>query len=99
MLRSEPRISAEFASALAALAKADAADGKVEKIVSKCLNGMLGMRRTARKRCHLWQIHAAFQAMFPASTVPHFPPRSYILSGQYELRLLRMPVNRQDPDD
>jgi YHS domain-containing protein len=30
-------------AALAALAKADAADGKVDKIVSKCLMCMLGM--------------------------------------------------------
>jgi hypothetical protein len=31
------------AAALAALAKADAADGKVDKIVSRCLTCMLGM--------------------------------------------------------
>jgi YHS domain-containing protein len=31
------------AAALAALAKADAADGKVDKVVSKCLTCMLGM--------------------------------------------------------
>jgi hypothetical protein len=36
-------VNVPSAAALAALAKADAADGKVDKVVSKCLTCMLGM--------------------------------------------------------
>jgi hypothetical protein len=40
---SSVKVTQPSAAALAVLAKADAADGKVDKVVSKCLTCMLGM--------------------------------------------------------